>query len=73
MVDEKKITKEEIKNEELTDEQANKASGGYSYPSNRTARDTCYLCGKNQGVDEMTYVAIRGEIRHVCRRCAGVR
>ena len=44
MADEKKLTKEEIKNEELTDEQANEASGGASY---RVSQFTCQGgCGR---------------------------
>ena len=70
MADEKKLT-----NEELTDEQLNEAAGGYVCPTaNRpTEWDTCYLCQKRKSVDDMMYTRIKGETRHVCIKCMGIR
>ena len=41
MADEKKLTKEEIKNEELTDEQVNEAVGGVGYASSFRCQGGC--------------------------------
>ena len=70
MADEKKL-----KSEELTDEQANEAAGGYVRPTIKkpTEWDTCYLCQQRKSVDEMMYTKIQGEMRHVCCKCMGVR
>ena len=70
MADEKKLT-----NEELTDEQLNEAAGGYgrSTVSRPTEFDTCYLCQIRKNVDDMMYTVINGERRHVCCKCMGVR
>ena len=68
MADEKKLTNEEIKNEELTDEQANKAAGGTYQPFAR-CRDTCYLCGESERIENMTFIVINGERVHVCYKC----
>ena len=75
MEDKKKLSNEEIKNAELTDEQANEAAGGYVRPTvNRaTEWDTCYLCQQRKNVDDMMYTVIKGERRHVCCKCMGVR
>ena len=43
MADEKKATNEEIRNEELTDEQTNEAAGG----GNGKDDFTCAYCGKS--------------------------
>ena len=71
MADEKKRTNKEIKNEELTDEQANEAAGGYMHV--RPTAAECDLCGRINSEDQMLYTYINGERRHVCFRCAGVR
>lgn len=69
MADEKKLT-----SEELTDEQANEAAGGYIHPkSTKLEHERCAQCGKLKIVDEMVYTYINGERRLVCFRCAGVR
>ncbi len=70
MADEK-----DIKAEELTDKQLNEAAGGYvRTTANRpTEWDTCYLCQKTKSVDDMMYTRIKGETRHVCFKCMGVR
>lgn len=70
MADEKKLT-----NEELTDEQLNEAAGGYVRPTvnKPTEWDTCYLCQQRKNVDDMMYTVIKGERRHVCCKCMGVR
>jgi hypothetical protein len=62
------------KNEELTDEQLNEASGGYKHPEFRkpVERDTCYLCKKIEFVNEMKYVYLKGERRLVCFSCLGL-
>ena len=75
MANEKKNTNEEIENEVLTDEQANQAAGGYVRPtvSRPTEWDTCYLCQQRKNVDDMMYTVIKGERRHVCCKCMGVR
>ena len=74
MADEKKTKKEE-KPEVLTDEQANEAAGGYVRPTvnKPTEWDTCYLCQQRKNVDDMMYTVIKGERRHVCCKCMGVR
>ena len=69
MADEKKLTNE------LTDEQLNEAAGGYVRSTLRrpTEWDTCYLCQQRKSVDDMMYTVIKGERRHVCCSCMGVR
>ena len=61
MSDKKKLSNEEIKNEELTDEQANKVTGGGSNPS----EFQCDKCHKTYLVKDCFMV--RG--KKICRVC----
>ena len=45
MTDEKKLIKEEIKNEELTDEEANEAVGGFAITPEQLGRVKCAAKG----------------------------
>ena len=70
MADEKKLT-----NEELTEEELNKAAGGIHRSTVKPCAetDTCYLCGSLKPVTEMMYTYIKNEKRHVCCNCMGLR
>ena len=61
MSDKKKLSNEEIKNEELTDEQANKVTGGGS----NTLEFKCEKCYKTYLVKDCFMV--RG--KKICREC----
>ena len=61
MSDKKKLSNEEIKNEELTDEQSNKVTGG----SSNTLEFQCEKCYKTYLVDDCFMV--RG--KKICREC----
>ena len=61
MSDKKKLSNEEIKNEELTDEQSNKVTGG----SSNTLEFQCEKCYKTYLVDDCFMV--RG--KKICRVC----
>ena len=80
MADKKKLNEtlsEDLKGiyDSLTDEQLNEVAGGYvrSTVKRPTEWDTCYLCQQRKNVDDMMYTVIKGERRHVCCKCMGVR
>lgn len=73
MADKKKLSSEEIKNEELTDEQANEVTGGSYEKREHVERVKCTRCGRMVRVDETLYTSINGVRSITCFKCAGVR
>ena len=75
MADNKKLSNEENKSKELTDEQVNDVAGGYMRPSelHRVERAICFVCKAPQRADQMIHVTIDGKRQLVCGKCASVR
>ena len=73
MADKKKHSSEEIKNEELTDEQANEVTGGSYGPRVHVERVKCTRCGRMVREDETIYTYVNGVRSITCFKCAGVR
>lgn len=60
----------ELINEELTDEQANEAAGGKIIRPFANIADKCYICNRIELNENMVYVSIDENTRHVCKTCA---
>ena len=71
MADKKKLLSGKIKNEELTDEQANEATGGAKRPTPRvvTLGAKCDVCNSFVYKYQLTYTYFEGALCNVCDKC----
>jgi hypothetical protein len=62
-----KMEKNKLKNNELSDEQLNEASGGKSSPK---IVQKCFLCGDMSLFEDLILVKVNGVMCRVCSCCA---